>query len=369
MFSHTLAVQGPNSQSAVLREIGGAAAAGRYDRITGAFAFATKKGARLLVDALSSAMPNWNRVEKEWVVSIDYGLTEPDALRFLRSIGRSNVRVANAREVLQRRFLRPKTCFHPKTLIMRSGTAPSVGSLALMVGSANLTVSGLCTNHEHLASAVWTHLQSSGQESVPAGILQQVHRVDALFAQASIASEALVREYTRVRPRHVTTADDNNPLASQLADRPVVSITRAAIMASSAKMWVEIRYVVRNRGRQREGNQIDLQRGCRAFFGLSTADVPKNSPLGQVTIRYGAIATPRNMRFGDNGMDKLDLPIPGLEGPPSYRNTTLLFERSLDGSFKMTVGTAHEAQVWKSTSREQGTLYRMQGGREYGVMR
>ena len=48
--------------------------------------------------------------------------------------------------------------------------------------------------------------------------------------------------------------------------------------------------------------------------------------------------------FGNNYMDKLNLPIPGDEGPDRYEGTTLLFERRSDGSFEMTVGSSAEVR-------------------------
>jgi hypothetical protein len=73
------------------------------------------------------------------------------------------------------------------------------------------------------------------------------------------------------------------------------------------------------------------------------------------------------MRFGNNYMDKLNLPIPTDEGPEEYEGTTLLFERRADGAFNMLVGTSADVRGWKRRSRRQGTLYQMRSGREYGV--
>jgi hypothetical protein len=103
------------------------------------------------------------------------------------------------------------------------------------------------------------------------------------------------------------------------------------------------------------------------FFGFSGQQVPKNTLLGEVGIRYGEHYSTRHMRFGNNSMDKLDLPIPNVDGPPSYSNRTLLFERLPDGSFELTIGTDATRARWQELSAEQGTQYAMQGGRAYGV--
>ncbi len=116
------------------------------------------------------------------------------------------------------------------------------------------------------------------------------------------------------------------------------------------------------------GNQIDLRRGSRVFFGFGTGNVPRNSPLGTVRIRYGRHTRDCNMRFGNNSMDKLNLPIPGDPGPETYRNQTLLFQRKSNGVFSMRLGSPQEINEWKRLSRQQATLFRMSNsGREYGT--
>ena len=66
-------------------------------------------------------------------------------------------------------------------------------------------------------------------------------------------------------------------------------------------------------------------------------------------------------------MDKLNLPIPGVDGPARYDHSTLLFTRRPDAAFDLAVGTPAQVNLWKAISREQGTLYPMRSGREFGV--
>jgi hypothetical protein len=74
------------------------------------------------------------------------------------------------------------------------------------------------------------------------------------------------------------------------------------------------------------------------------------------------------MRFGNNYMDKLDLPIPGIDGPPSYEDSVLRFEREPDGAFRLSLGTPSEVRRWKRSSERAGTLLTMRGGRQWGVL-
>jgi len=146
-----------------------------------------------------------------------------------------------------------------------------------------------------------------------------------------------------------------------------MSFETTAAIARAENFWIQVEYVVENRGHGRPGNQIDLARGSRVFFGFSGRRVPRNTALGDVSIRFARHRSLTHMRFGNNYMDKLNLPIPGEGGPPDYSHTVLLFTRQSDGGFRMRVGTPDEARAWRRRSRSQETLFRMRGGREYGV--
>ena len=82
---------------------------------------------------------------------------------------------------------------------------------------------------------------------------------------------------------------------------------------------------------------------------------------------YRAKRTPCHMRFGNNQMDKLNLPVPEDGGPPEYEGKTLLFKRVSSNRFQLSVRSRAAASRWKSKSRNQGTLFEMRSGREYGV--
>jgi hypothetical protein len=147
----------------------------------------------------------------------------------------------------------------------------------------------------------------------------------------------------------------------------VLDYDRVAAMQAATHLWVEVRYVVQNLGAGVPGNQIDLTKGTRVFFGLEPRRVAPNTALGSVIIRYGPHTTPRHMRFGDNSMDKLDLPIPGVEGPPTYENSNLLFTKRDDTTFELSAGTTRMRNAWRRRSAAAGTSFRMNSGREWGV--
>lgn len=359
-------VQTPGHGAAILGAYRRLASSVRFDRMTGLFAFASFKGTRLLCESLGSDVANWGRVSKRWVVSVDGGITEPEALRFLLRQRRTELWVPNADAVLARN-LRPLHRFHPKSLLLEKQTTVFEPT-GLLVGSANMTCSGLCFGFEHAVSVELT--PSSATEHLPPDILQGVLALEQTISEAARIDQSFIDRYDLIRQRLPRIENEffEDPRANLiLQDRPTIDLSEAISLASAQNLWVDIEYVVQNRGANEEGNQIDLKRGTRVFFGFGDASLSKNSPIGTVQIRFGSHAAARNLRFGNNSMDKLDLPIPVMEGPPSYKNQTLLFTKASDGTFTLTLGTQTDIGKWKQKSREANSLFTMRSGREYGV--
>ncbi len=353
-------VQRPGEGASILSAYRQLANGVAFDRLTAMFAFASFKGARLLTTAISESLPNWRRTRKRWVISVDGGITEPEALRFLLRLQRSEVRVPDGHEML-RRGLRPVNRFHPKTILLEAAEG-AFRPVAIAVGSANLTCSGLCFGHEHTLLAGLDHL-----DGVPAGIAAGLESLHTMLESTPTIDEDFVDRYAAIRPARPSLPEEDRRSEHILQDRSVIAAVEAAALARASGLWVQVDYVVPNRGPNEEGNQIDLKRGTRVFFGFGDGALPRNSPIGSVRIRYGTHSAIRNIRFGNNQMDKLDLPVPDKEGPATYRNQTLLFTRESDGSFRLSVGSTAEAAAWKHTSERIGTLFGMQSGREYGV--
>jgi hypothetical protein len=298
----------------------------------------------------------------EWLVYIDFGLTEPAALEFLANLPNSEVRVADAQAVLDAR-LRPATRFHNK-LYFFENEEPAI---AVFSGSANLTVSGLYVNHEQGVTTILSPPYTRNERMQLHEINQQKAIIDGCFAAAPPLSQDLLDQY-RVLWRPQRIVEDANTFVARINERPAdLPLNKVVAMSAASNFWVEIRYVVENRGPGRPGNQIDLQRGSRAFFGFSPREVRRNTVIGTVPIRFGGEVVNCHLRFGNNYMDKLNLPIPGAPGPVSYEDNVLLFARNRDQTFSLVLGTPEQIDEWKQQSSQQGTLYRMQSGREYGV--
>src|SRR5688572_15979691 len=66
------------------------------------FALAKTSGVDALQEALSDA-PAWNRARKEWLIGTQFALTEPEALRRLRAMDSSFVRLHGWRRAVGER--------------------------------------------------------------------------------------------------------------------------------------------------------------------------------------------------------------------------------------------------------------------------
>src|SRR4051794_5867235 len=101
-FSHELLVQGPDNPDAIVGGLERIAATVQFTRVRGAYAFANGAGALQLTDTLGAATDNWSVADKRWLISFDFGFTEPTALELLDGLPASEVRVPNAEDLLSR---------------------------------------------------------------------------------------------------------------------------------------------------------------------------------------------------------------------------------------------------------------------------
>lgn len=110
----------------------------------------------------------------------------------------------------------------------------------------------------------------------------------------------------------------------------------------------------------------------KVFFGRAPVDVPKDSALGSIAIRYGGVTRwDSSLRFSNNSMEVLTLPVPDAGGPSTYDKKALLFTAAQqDGQriWDLAVGSAAERRRWKARSRAANSIYKMQNSpREWGV--
>ena len=344
-----------------------------YSQFRAAVAYATLNGCKILAqNVLSSA--RWRRCRKRWLISIDFGRTEPAALDFLAQLPRAEVRIPNGAKVVARRGFSPITPFHPKVYAVDDLSVGGNRVFGIFLGSGNLTTSGLLTGSEAGVLSYWTNPTRS-QKKAMISAYNQMSWFDVAWEKADLFPDVIAKYRKRWKKSKPPFTDENPKIVDLYfgGNGHVIAGSIAIGFDSARAFWVEVRELYKNRGPDRAGNQVDLPRGSRVFFGFTAKAVPKNTVFGHVFLKNeGFEQISCSVRFGNNQMDKVNLPVPGTEGPQSYDNSILLFERSglaPDGTLQFQLYVGNEAQLtrWKRASISVTDL-RMQSGRRYGLL-
>lgn len=329
------------------------AASGQRDLVLVSAAYATRAGVDQLAAILQSNRELWINSQKLFLVGLDFGLTEPSAIEALAAIPNADVRVFQPGETLAAN-LNPSRRFHPKVYGWAAGNWDAPTEIVLVVGSNNLTRSGLFDNEEcFTVSDSDVGLESSFS-----------HLVNLALMQPS-STAAILSEYTSLRA--TIPAEPPARAGSRPAKPLPVPVQRNLRMARW--FWTDTLKIVQNRGKGVPGNQLDLTKGARAFFGFKSMNAPPNSELGEVMIQLsGNPPQVCHMRYGNNHMDKITLPIIHPH-PVSYDNTCLIFERT-NGHFLLGLATAKQRADIAARSNQNGSLFKYGAGssREWGFL-
>ncbi len=343
-----------------------------FTRVDAAVAYASLGGVELLLDR-ARASRSWGSAQLRFLISIDSGFTEPEALARLAAVPGAEVRVPNAEVVLKRADLRPARPFHPKAYLIHSNTFEAAA--AMISGSANLTISALSTGAEVITDRHWP---TRSPRSGTAGYSEFLAWFDDAWCLASPLVDVLGK-YRVARSRlrgSIPKAEDEDTAASAYSPRsPSVAIrgADAARLAVAKTLWIEGGTLSRNLGPRVPGNQLDTPRGTRVFFGFAPDTVPKNHMFGEIELRIGAGAYSRHsVRFGNNSMDKINLPVPGGSGAATYDGRVLLFDRdpsARDGTARFTLSLPSTRGLAGRKSRAGMSINRvMNSGRAWGLL-
>ena len=372
MFHHQMIIQTPDRPGAVLAGIERSAASEQgFDSLRGAFAYATGGGVLELFEALARSVHDWDAMQKRWLVSIDYGISEPRALRMLASQPNSVLRIPAGAEVLKA-GLKPAHTQHAKLMLLEQSGSDRV-PFGAFVGSANLTASALSGNFEAVFISRWSGSLSAPARDQLEATAQEAVRFDEVWDAATEVDDDLLERYEKAwrsaRRRKLPPEQEQPGSVKQISQTRAAKPEFAAALRAAPNLWIETGNMYTNLATV--GNQLDMKRGTRTFFGFANRP-PEGSEtaIGTIQLGYrGNSAVERNLRFGQNSMDKLDLPVPGTGGAPdSYANETLLFERCADGTFRFRIGKATEIAHWRKLSQAQGSDFKMQGSpRRFGV--
>jgi HKD family nuclease len=360
-------VQGPEDPGRVLATLQDLLGTGPYGRIRASFAFANRAGTVLLTEALAAQLESWDKAQKQWLVSFDFGFSHPAALKLLGMLPNSEVRVPDATWLLSHR-LAPRQSTHPKSVVLDTGSRRR-GPTGLLVGSGNLTAAALTTNREHAIVQRWDSRGGSGtEEAFRRQAIAEAKKFDDLWAKSPQADDAILAAYADARKRVFTRLpwrdqdETNDGRKNKDRERSTRSLDRTVDLAVASALWIEAGNMYANRGDE-GANQVDLPRGSRVFFGFSDKVVPRSTLLGEIEVVHRASGpVSRNVWFANNSMDKVYLPVPGGSGPPRYERRTLLFRRLGDMSFELRVGTPKEVREWKAASAKADTSFRLRPG-------
>ena len=308
-------------------------------------AYLSLMGSRLLLDAIerNALGSDSGNVRTTVVTSLDFGLTQPAALRMWRNV-RADLHVAGT-AALDRGTLVPEAAFHPKFYVF---DRPD-GTVASLVTSANLTNRGLTTNSE------------VGWIDSAADVGATGRAWCAAVELAVPLTEDILRRYEECRTSVRDQADDMAPVPRPpLPAQPLASFGDAAIdLGRHSQMWVQSFKMSGG-----SHTQLEMPREAHRFFGVATVDYEAR--------HVGAIAEPTlvvggrewehcPLRWhGNNRMQRINLPS-AAKGGFNYAQSMILFRRLHTNRYELRVHKwdSDTARACLEASRQRGLLFRV----------
>ncbi|MGI8981842.1 MAG: phospholipase D family protein [Pirellulaceae bacterium] len=323
------------------------------EKVRWAVAYSTRPGCIRLTDRISARIgkAKWERAEKQFITSLDFGLTDPGALEFLASLPASKVHIANP-EVVRKPGFRPERAYHPKLYLF-----DSANDTGYVVGSANLTNSALMTN---------TEVVTAGKETPKNGSWNDVWN-QLLFNTAPLTT-ALLEEYRKkwVRPKPREVEPDPKPMPPTImpGNYPVFweFVANGRVdPAAFNHFWVEA-------GSMSSGgshNQLELPRGAHRFFKFPQTEYGESHvTIGAPTLTLrGSLWNDRLLTWHGakkmNKMERINLPTQ-IQGGFDYRHTAVLFRRHASGyEINVLPWDDDGAVAWRAASDALKTVFRL----------
>lgn len=255
----------------------------RPQQLRVAVAFASEAGCR----TLRSLCPGraFDALPKYWLIGIENGLTQPEALAFLADLPGSEVRVPYGDRSLETSALRAPTFFHPKLFVYDGDAETWVVS-----ASANLTEGGLIRNTEQFMA--W----SGGPDELVATSFGKWWA--KTWKAATPVTPDFIAAYEAARPK---LQPPTRPPGSAPSACPILEAEPApSDLKAADSMWIETI-------RSPEGgarNQLELILTGYHFFYPDELDPPRD--------------TPRILEFADAAGNLFDNParLVHYNGPP-----------------------------------------------------
>ncbi len=346
--------------------------AGEFDALDVAVAYATVGGVAVLTDVLANSLGDrWLGMNKRWLVGIDWCRSDPPALSQLTQLEMSEVRVPDGSALVKRKAgCQPSVTYHPKLFVLRGPEA-----IAVISGSGNLSANGMlrgceCGSLLIEASQKKTRQTSGmasdlGKPSIVAplqGWFDRAWTRGAKYPSIARAYETICRK--RAKDEVLVPTDDDS-VARYANGLTAIQLQQ---LRTFDHLWIESGALGANLGRGKPGNQLDMKRFTRVYFGAAADDLPPETPIDDLTLIWdGAPHTHRTLKFGDNKMDKLNVPPVGQRGDRYYEGKTLLFTRVRSHVFDFKVGDEAQKESWRRLSERSGVLMPNIKTREWGL--
>jgi HKD family nuclease len=304
-----------------------------------AFAYVTDSGVAKLKMQLKNEFEKSRKCR--WLFGIDYGRTHPTALKKMKDFGSNEIRIFDGDFVLESKLFKPRFSYHMKTAF----TFNKDGSPhRQIVGSGNLSASGLLS-------------------AVEAGCLVDYSTLDRDLGKRIVKSIEAMWDYST--PLNKILKDYEKQYS--IIIKPENFGSKPSDVKNSKLFWIDIGYVTKNRGADKPGNQFDLPRDSHVHLGLKKVRAPKkNSILGDLDIvTPDGRSVTRTLRFGNNDMEKLTLPIPEDYGYDSYDGKILTFTVIRN---KLVLEAFEPDDFYRIYARRISSVREMRGGRKYGTI-
>lgn len=320
------------------------------ERVRICSAYITISGTEILFEAISRFAPDGNheRVGKTIVTSLDFGLTDPDALRFWSQMAHSEVLVSGAERLMHGSVV-PRSAFHPKFYLF---DRPD-GSMGSLVGSANLTNRGLTINSE----VAWLEIRCQ-QPAV-------INEAWTLAVQPAVPlTPEIIERYTalrqRVGPQHPPEETAPVPAPRLGSSARYAPFGDAHVDAGAyTQMWIQ------SHGLQGGARtQLELPRGAHRFFGVAYAGYAFNRVdhiAEPVLVSGQRIWRDRPLTWhGDNAMERINLPSLAMGGF-HYEDSLILFRRIAPNTFELRVypWASDSARAYIGASRAAALVFRV----------
>jgi HKD family nuclease len=261
-------------------------------------AYMSMSGSELLFDAIerSAADNDHERVTKTIVTSLDFALTQPEALRFWKDAANSRVLVAGT-SLLPGRRLIPQTAFHTKFYLF---DRPN-GTTGSLISSANLTNRGLTVNSE----VAWLQMNHAGAAELNVAW-------EAVIRPAVPLTDEILDAYSAIRDRIAAAhpTEELEPVPAPPVGPPALYTPFGDAGINPGvydQMWIQ------SRGLQGGARtQLELPRGTHRFFGAAYRDYDfeRVEHIAEPVLVAGRRRwTDRPLTWhGDNAMERINLP-------------------------------------------------------------